>query len=320
MLFAVLALLFLISFRWEIYNILGLAWVLLALVALSLAVLFSVRGFRRRIPESGLFLAGTIALSVGTMWWILEFTGILAIKDFYGHSPADLSMPATILFFVYSVNLRFSRTMRSIKLFSEKILVAHEEERKRLARELHDGLGQTLLTTKFNLQRMNLEKKERFIEGVIEELSGSIDELREISAGLRPPFLEEMGLAMAIRMFGHRVAEKTGMQVDIEADLDSRPPVRTEDNFFRIFQEALGNAAKHSGAEHVRVSLKRSKDRVIMEVVDDGLGFDYLKALSEGRGIGLNTMEERVNLMGGIFVVKSSTSKGTTIRVEALLR
>jgi signal transduction histidine kinase len=129
-----------------------------------------------------------------------------------------------------------------------------------------------------------------------------------------------MGLAAAVKMYGHRVSEKTGMEVEIKADLHERPSARIEDNLFRIFQEALGNAAKHSGAKSVKVSLCRFKDHLVMEVQDDGLGFDFPDALSKGQGIGLKTMEERVNLMGGTFAAGSSRRKGTTIRVEVVLK
>lgn len=317
---AAIAALFLISMNLKIYNLLASLWMLLAIVTVSRAVFSSVSAFRRKIPESGFFHVGIAVLSAGTVNWVLKFGGILTITDFYGYDHEVFFIPVTMLCFMYALVVRFSCALQNVKSFSERILTAHEEERKRLARELHDGLGQSLLTTKFNLQRMNQEKKERFIDGAIEELSGSINELRDISAALRPPFLEELGIPAALRMYSRRFSEKTGIKVYIEADLGQRASPLIEDNLFRIFQEALANAAKHSGAENVRVSLNRSKDKVIMEVKDDGRGFDYHRVRSEGRGIGLNTMEERVNLMEGNFFVKAAEGKGTVIRVEAALR
>jgi signal transduction histidine kinase len=222
---------------------------------------------------------------------------------------------------LYAVDHRFSRSLRTIKTFSERILTAHEEERKRLARELHDGLGQSLLTTKFNLQRMNREdmneaKKERLIEGAIDELSRSIDELRDISAGLRPPFLEEMGLAVALQMHAEKLSRRIRIDVDVAAPLDVRPSAQVEDNLFRIFQEAVSNAAKHSGAKRMSVALTRCNNTVIMEIKDDGSGFDYDQARRQGRGIGLDTMKERVHLLGGSLHLRSRTGWGTSIRVE----
>jgi len=291
-LFTILAVLFLISLPCQTYRLLIFAWAGLLLAAIFASGILSLRAVRRRIPESVPITIGVTLLSVGTLVGMLEAAGIFAIGNIFVESAPGVGVQIMIVCFIYGADARFSRGMHGMKLFSERILVAHEEERKRLARELHDGLGQSLLATKFNLQRMNQEKEDRLIDGVVEELSGCIDELREISAGLRPPFLEEMGLAAVIRMYGNKVAAKTGIQVDIEADLQQRPSARIEDNLFRIFQEALGNAAKHSGAGNVKVSLTRSKDRVVMEVADDGHGFDYPNALSKGWGIGLKTMEE----------------------------
>jgi signal transduction histidine kinase len=317
LIFLALAAAFLVSLDWRIYRLLVAAWTVMALITVGLALFLSVRAFRRKVPESGPLLGGMVILSMGTISWLLQLGGIVDIKDFHGHGPADLAMPLTMFCFVYAVDARFSRTLRSVKWFSEKIVVAHEEERKRLARELHDGLGQSLLTTKFNLQRLNQEKKEKGLDTAVGELSRSIDELREISAGLRPPFLEEMGLAAALRMYGNRLVEKTGLRVSVKAEPGARLTPLMEDNLFRIAQEALGNAAKHSQAKAVGVRLSRAGGSVIMEIWDDGCGFDYLRVRSQNRGIGLSTMEERASLVGGSLSVKSGDGKGTTVRVEA---
>lgn len=320
MLFVLLAILLLISFHWEIYHLLIFTWIVLVLFAIITAGHYSVRAIKRKMPESIPISIGVLFLFVGTLIRIAEVTGLVPIPDILYQSPSGFVMPFVIVCFIYAADIRFSRGLRRMKRFSERILIAHEEERKRLARELHDGLGQSLLTTKFNLQKMNQEKEDSLIEGLIEEISGNIEELREISVGLRPPFLEEAGLATTIKVYGDSLSEKTGMNVDIKVDLHSRPSALIEDNLFRILQETLGNAIKHSGAKNLKVTLTEAKDRVIMEVEDDGLGFDYLHALSKGRGIGFKTMEERVNLMNGIFFVRSSKGKGTIINVEVSLK
>jgi len=321
----VLALAFMFTLTVAACRLLYYVWMVLAVITASHALLSSVRALKRRAGQSGAFLTGVILVCAAVLSWILEMLGILPTVDLHGHAASELAVPFTILCFVYAVGLRFSFTLRSITSFSERILVAHEEERKRLARELHDGLGQSLLTAKLNLQRMDreemdLEKQKRLVEGSIEELAGSIEELRDISAGLRPPFLEEMGLAVALRMYGQKVSAKTGVRVEVTADLDSRPAPVVEDNLFRIFQEALTNASKHSQARLVRILLTLSKNKMIMQITDDGVGFDHRQMHLQGRGIGLKTMEERVNLMGGTLHLRSSRGKGTTIKVEAPLR
>jgi len=313
--YGVLAVAFLFSVDPGTYLFMSYVWMALSLVSAWLALRYSVNAFRRNVQQSAVFLVAIGVVCLGTVNWILELLGVLPAREIYGRSVSEYVLPVTILCFVYAIDVRFSESLEGIKTFSEKILIAHEEERKRLARDLHDGLGQSLLTTKFNLERMNQERQDGVVRCAVEELSDNIDELREISAGLRPPFLEEMGLPAALKMYGNRVAKKTGVEIEVKADLASRPRSLIEDNLFRIVQESISNASKHASATHITVRLDGSKDRLVMQVEDNGRGFDYGRIRSEGRGIGLSTMAERASLMGGTLSVRSGR-QGTTIRVE----
>ena len=313
--YGVLAVVFLFSVNPGTHLVMSYVWMALSLVSAWLAVRYSVNAYRRNVQQSAVFLVAIGVVCLGTVNWILELLGVLPAREIYGRSVSEYVLPVTILCFVYAIDVRFSESLQGIKTFSEKILIAHEEERKRLARDLHDGLGQSLLTTKFNLERMNQERQDEVVSCAVEELSGSIDELREISAGLRPPFLEEMGLTAALKMYCNRVAKKTGLEIEVKADLASRPRSLIEENLFRIVQESISNASKHATATHITVRLDGSKNRLVMEVEDNGQGFDYGKIRSGGLGIGLSTMSERASLMGGTFAIRSSR-QGTTIRVE----
>ena len=313
--YGVLAVVFLFSVNPGTHLVMSYVWMALSLVSAWLAVRYSVNAYRRNVQQSAVFLVAIGVVCLGTVNWILELLGVLPAREIYGRSVSEYALPVTILCFVYAIDVRFSESLQGIKTFSEKILIAHEEERKRLARDLHDGLGQSLLTTKFNLERMNQERQDEVVSCAVEELSGSIDELREISAGLRPPFLEEMGLPAALKMYCNRVAKKTGLEIEVKADLASRPRSLIEENLFRIVQESISNASKHGTATHITVRLDGSKNRLVMEVEDNGQGFDYGKIRSGGLGIGLSTMSERASLMGGTFAIRSSR-QGTTIRVE----
>jgi len=313
--YGVLAVAFLFSVNPGTHLVMSYVWMALSLVSAWLAVRYSVNAYRRNVQQSAVFLVAIGVVCLGTVNWILELLGVLPAREIYGRSVSEYVLPVTILCFVYAIDVRFSESLQGIKTFSEKILIAHEEERKRLARDLHDGLGQSLLTTKFNLERMNQERQDEVVSCAVEELSGSIDELREISAGLRPPFLEEMGLTAALKMYCNRVAKKTGLEIEVKADLASRPRSLIEENLFRIVQESISNASKHATATHITVRLDGSKNRLVMEVEDNGQGFDYGKIRSGGLGIGLSTMSERASLMGGTFAIRSSR-QGTTIRVE----
>ncbi len=313
--YVVLAVAFLFTVGPGAHRLMVYAWMALSLISAWLALRYSVKAFRRNVQQSTVFLVAIGVVCLGTVNWILELLGVLPPREIYGRSVSEYILPVTILCFVYAIDVRFSESLQGIKTFSEKILIAHEEERKRLARDLHDGLGQSLLTTKFNLERMNQDRQDGVVRTAVEELSGNIDELREISAGLRPPFLEEMGLPAALKMYGNRVAKKTGVEIDVKADLALRPRSLIEENLFRIVQESISNASKHASATHITVRLEGSKDRLVIEVEDNGEGFDYGKIRSEGLGIGLSTMSERASLMGGTFSIRSCR-QGTTIRVE----
>jgi signal transduction histidine kinase len=313
--YGALAVGFLFSVSPGTYLVMSYVWMALSLVSAWLALRYSVSAYRRNVQQSAVFLVAIGVVSLGMVNWILELLGIVPAREIYGRSVSEYVLPATVLCFVYAIDVRFSETLENIKTFSEKILLAHEEERKRLARDLHDGLGQSLLTTKFNLERMNQERQDGVVRTAVEELSGNIDELREISSGLRPPFLEEMGLPAALKMHCLRVAKKTGLEIEVKADLASRPHSLIEENLFRIVQEAISNASKHASANHITVRLDGAKDRLTMEVEDNGRGFDYGKIRSGRLGIGLSTMSERASLMGGIFSIQSGR-QGTTIRVE----
>jgi len=313
--YGVLAVAFLFSVGPGTYLVMSYVWMALSLVSAWLALRYSVNASRRNVQQSAVFLVAIGVVCLGIVNWILELLGVLPAREIYGRSVSEYVLPVTILCFVYAIDVRFSESLQSIKIFSEQILIAHEEERKRLARDLHDGLGQSLLTTKFNLERMNQERQDGVVRCAVEELSGNIDELREISAGLRPPFLEEMGLPAALKMYGNRVAKKTGVEIEVKADLASRPRSLIEENLFRIVQESISNASKHASATHITVSLDGSKDRLVMQVEDNGRGFDYGKIRSKGLGIGLSTMAERASLMGGTLSLRSGR-EGTSIRVE----
>ena len=125
-----------------------------------------------------------------------------------------------------------------------------------------------------------------------------------------------MGLGTALRIYSERFSEKTGMKVTVD---DNDTQVQSEalkENIFRIYQEALANAVKHSGGKHVHVAVRRSGNRILVEIRDDGKGFDRTEVVSENRGIGLSTMNERVQLLGGTLKINSLPGKGTSIIIE----
>jgi two-component system, NarL family, sensor kinase len=202
-----------------------------------------------------------------------------------------------------------------------------EEERRRLARDLHDGLGQTLTALKTQLQRLEQkaddlapELRERLADSV--ELAGlALQETREMSRLLRPPVLDDLGLVPALSWLARSLEERAGLAVELRAEeLDHRLPPDLETLIFRVAQEALTNVLKHAGVTRVRVELLPRDGRIALTVSDRGTGFDAAAAAAVERpGSGLRGMRDRVELFGGTFRVASAPGEGTEVEAEVPL-
>lgn len=207
-----------------------------------------------------------------------------------------------------------------------KVISAQEDERRRVARELHDSTCQELaalavgLQTAVDLPGPDLARK-------VEELKGlavrTLDGVHGIMLDLRPSLLDDLGLEAALRWYAEKVLAAKGIEVVFEiTGVERRMPAEVETTVFRVAQEALTNIARHSGAENVLIDLCYGEDSVAVEVEDDGEGFDPLEftRTPEGtRGLGLLGMKERVTLLNGTFTVASSPETGTRIRLEVPL-
>jgi signal transduction histidine kinase len=199
-----------------------------------------------------------------------------------------------------------------------RVVEAQEAERRRIARELHDDTGQSLATVLMGL-RMAEEAEDpadarRMLADLRGTITDSIRDLRALAVELRPTALDDFGLGPALERLTETYARRTGLDVDVHlANLDPRLPEAVETAVFRIVQEALTNIAKHAGATRVSVVAQRQGDRVMLVVEDDGRGFDT--ALPNG-GLGLVSIRERAELLGGNLRLESSVDQGTTIAIE----
>ena len=203
---------------------------------------------------------------------------------------------------------------------SRQVFQASEDERQRLSRELHDRVGQPLAALRINLDvmRTRLPADSRELvdrqAALLEEL---IRVIRGLTAELRPPELDQIGLAAALRNYGESAGERYGFAVDVlGSEFSPRLPRAAERALFRIVQEAIANAAKHAGAETVTVELDEDEGEARVSVSDDGRGFD---AGSAGAGFGLQTMRERIEETGGRLEVESAAGLGTRV-IAALPR
>lgn len=202
---------------------------------------------------------------------------------------------------------------------SRRLLDAQEEERRHVARELHDELGQTMTAIKLGLQTLRLapEPSRQQIDHISARVDELIDQVRRLSRELRPSVLDDLGLEAALRWLIDQHQRDHEVHVHFSAEgLERRPSHRVESACFRIVQEALTNVMRHARAAAVSVRLRRHGDWLEFSIDDDGCGFDAGLARAQsnaGDSVGLLSMQERVTLLGGEFRIDSEIGLGTRV-------
>jgi PAS domain S-box-containing protein len=221
--------------------------------------------------------------------------------------------------------LEEARTGRErLQLLSQQLLAAQETERRHIARELHDEVGQAFTALKLNLQSLERAPAAAGLGPPIHESLGivehAIQQVRNLSVELRPSLLDDLGLIPALRWHLDRYTQRAGTAVHFTADpATGRPPPEIETVCFRVTQEALTNVMRHAQARQVWVDLRQSSDELRLTIRDDGRGFDARAArerAARGGSFGLLGMEERVLLIGGKIEIDSGPGQGTEIRVS----
>ncbi len=198
-----------------------------------------------------------------------------------------------------------------VRWLSRKVLAAQEEERQRIARELHDETAQSLTSLLIGLRVIEKASTPHEIRSWIAELRSqtgrTLEEVRKMAVDLRPSTLDDLGLAAALQWYTDDFARRTRTEVEFRSHgLDERLPDEVEVVVYRIVQEALTNVAKHADASRVEVSVAREAGAVTASITDDGRGFDVATAMaSRERGLGLFGMQERVALVGGTIAITS---------------
>jgi signal transduction histidine kinase len=196
-----------------------------------------------------------------------------------------------------------------------RIVAAQELERQRLARELHDETGQALTSILLGLKQLESAGSTEAVAALRELVVATLQDVRRLAVELRPKVLDDFGLVPALERLTEGFVEHTGIAVDLEASsLAERLPREVETAIYRIVQESLTNVVKHARAERVSVLVTRADGRVKAVIEDDGTGFDASE--TDGGGIGLVGMRERIELLDGTLTVESSATSGTTIAVE----
>ncbi len=208
---------------------------------------------------------------------------------------------------------------KRLRHLSYQLLNAQENERKRIARELHDSIGQSLTAIKFTLERkLSLMKKEKpptgiTLEDIVLMTQNTIQENRRIMTNLRPAVLDDLGILATLSWF-LREFQNAFPHLKVEQQLAIREeevadPLKTI--IFRVLQEAMNNFSTHSKGDRVTVALRKTGRAIELMIQDNGTGFDLMKVQ---KGLGLSSMEERVDLSGGSFGIEATPGKGTTIR------
>ncbi len=238
-----------------------------------------------------------------------EIVGIVGVsRDITAHKKAEEALRERI------VQQKFTR----------QLIDSQESERKRIAAELHDGLGQSLLVVK-NKLLLAL----RFLSGkqdpsaeineAIGIVSQTLQDVRDISHNLRPHHIDELGLTKSIESMIRRLAQSTGLEFTTTIDwVDDALSPEAEINLYRIAQESFNNIVKHSKAQHITVDIQRATDTVRLTIKDDGQGFDAdtrTKGTGREETFGLMIMSERARMFGGDLTVNSEPGKGTIISV-----
>jgi signal transduction histidine kinase len=205
-----------------------------------------------------------------------------------------------------------------------KVITAQEEERKRLARELHDETCQKLAALGI---RLDTAMRADSVEAIRARLgdaralaSGTIDDVHRVIFDLRPSVLDDLGLLPAIRWYAQRQLEPCGVAVRYDgADVDLHLPPEIQTALFRTVQEAINNIARHARAEHALIEIDHGVDGLQIAIEDDGVGFDVREAgstIDSGRGLGLTGIRERMELLGGTATIDSSPGDGTRVRLR----
>ncbi|HEX7904174.1 MAG TPA: PAS domain S-box protein [Chitinophagaceae bacterium] len=215
-----------------------------------------------------------------------------------------------------------SNTNEELHYLSSHLQNVREEERMQIARDIHDELGQQLTGLKLEMshliKKMNITDKllQQKAEGIISLIDDTVNSVRTISTNLRPSILDDIGLIAALEWLSEEIDKRSGIQIKFEATMPEPDlPTATATALFRIYQEALTNAVRHSEARHINASLSKKDNNIILVIKDDGLGFDT-SMKDNKKAVGLMGMKERIFILNGHYELNSALGKGTQIKIS----
>jgi signal transduction histidine kinase len=218
--------------------------------------------------------------------------------------------------------LRYQALARSrleLEGLSARLVEAQEEERRSISRELHDEVGQSLGALLVEVGQLGklVAPDDHVTQAQIMHIKtvaeSAVKSIRDIALLLRPPMLDDLGLVPALEWQAREISRRSDMEVDVHSENVSESlGDETKVTVYRLVQEALSNAATHASAKNARVAIAQGSDRIKVEIIDDGHGFDPERQ----RGMGILGMEERVRRLGGTLTIDSASGRGTTVKAE----
>lgn len=223
--------------------------------------------------------------------------------------------------FYYSRTQRLNKENERQKKFTEQLIESQELERRRIASELHDGLGQQILVIKNRVQLAKLETNNDLaineqLDEIMHSAESSIEDVRSISHNLRPVLLEKFGLTEAIRNLCEELEHTSSIEWSYHVDdIDGSIPKNKEINLYRVLQEGAKNVITHANATEASIMIQHKKGLIKVIIWDDGKGF-YKEMIGESNGLGFIGMKERVATLSGTLDIESIIGEGTTLRIE----
>ncbi|MBC1896700.1 two-component sensor histidine kinase [Listeria booriae] len=216
---------------------------------------------------------------------------------------------------------QYTEQILKLKTMTEYVINAQESERKRLSRELHDGLAQGLYSTLIELRKIKYMTKQEDYDASISEMDSMLatilEDVRNMAVELRPSSLDDLGIFAALKAYFKRYEQLFGVHVVFVSELyGTRFPASVETMLYRVTQEALTNAAKYADVDEIEVYLFKTKQSIVLEINDQGLGFSPDHFTAQGSGLGLLNMKERVELLHGDFELRSAPNQGTKVLVR----
>jgi PAS domain S-box-containing protein len=236
----------------------------------------------------------------------------------------DDGVPASYIGIYVDITQKFKQSINEQKIRSASLIEGQEKERKKIARELHDGLGQMLTALKFNIEGIKgaASKREKTrLDEIKKMVTDTIGEVRRISFNLMPSVLSDFGITSAVKDLSEQVSKASKVNVVFDNNSSiNRLNKTTEINLYRIVQEGLNNAIKYAEADEVRIILSNNEESLNLTIADNGKGFNSKKIGSNGKpsssGNGITNIQERTSLINGEFKIETAPGMGTKIFIK----